>query len=62
MVCVRDAAFTLSLSPAGMTAFGASPSQTAITDAKVVAYRLIKHLVQVPHLLGWHTNKKSWSR
>ena len=57
MVCVREAAFTLS--PADMTGFGNTPRETAITEAAVVAYRLIKHLVQVPYLLGYYTNKKS---
>ena len=57
MVCVREAAFTLS--PADMTAFGDTPSERAITEAAGVAYRLIKHLVQITHLLGYYTNKKS---
>ena len=57
MVCVREAAFTLS--PADMAAFGNTPSERAITEAAVVAYRLVKHLVQVPHLLGYYTNKMS---
>ena len=57
MVCVREAAFTLS--PADMAAFGNTPSERAITEAAVVAYRLVKHLVQVPYLLGYYTNKMS---
>ena len=57
MVCVREAAFTLS--PVNMTGFGNIPRERAITEAAVVAYRLIKHSVQVPYLLGYYTNKKS---